>query len=149
MAQAWGTTWPTARMAGPTTSRGYMQPPSSPHTIPRTTATEMACSSVRERMLTSAAAPEYASDSVARTRKTAAGLPQWTPKMRRPTTSSPTHCTTATHKLVASSAATTVRRRTGAAARRRMIPIRRVSTTPDARSRTVIPRNRTRSAGAT
>ncbi len=34
-----------------------MQPPSMPHTMPRTTAMEIACSSVRERMLTSAAAP--------------------------------------------------------------------------------------------
>ena len=58
IAQAWGTAWPTARMAGATTSRGYMQPPSSPHTIPRTTAIEIACSSLRERMLTRAAAPE-------------------------------------------------------------------------------------------
>ena len=34
-----------------------MQPPNMPHTMPSTTASEMACSSVRERMLTRAAAP--------------------------------------------------------------------------------------------
>ena len=34
-----------------------MQPPSIPPTMPSTTATEIACSSVRVRMLTRAAAP--------------------------------------------------------------------------------------------
>ena len=34
-----------------------MHPPNIPHTMPSTTASEIACSSVRERMLTSAAAP--------------------------------------------------------------------------------------------
>ncbi len=57
MAQACGTAWPTPRTTGPTTSSGYMQPPSIPQTMPSTTAREIACSSVRERMLTSAAAP--------------------------------------------------------------------------------------------
>ena len=34
-----------------------MHPPNIPPTMPSTTAREIACSSVRERMLTSAAAP--------------------------------------------------------------------------------------------
>ncbi len=57
MAQACGTMWPTPRTTGPTTASEYMQPPSMPPTIPSTTASEMACSSLRERMLTSADAP--------------------------------------------------------------------------------------------
>ena len=49
MAQAWGTMCPMVRTTDPTTSRGYMQPPSMPHTMPSTTAAETACSSERAR----------------------------------------------------------------------------------------------------